>query len=115
MPCRDFRLFVHQHRPQFQIPRHRVTILTKCHFLVTDGGPSQEGVEDEDLRDYVNQSGLSRQAIFNQVAGSLERLGTDYIDLLQIHRCDLENVSAEVRLCPWVQKAGDDGRSRRRR
>jgi aryl-alcohol dehydrogenase-like predicted oxidoreductase len=36
----------------------------------------------KDTRDYVNQSGLSRQAIFNQVEGSLKRLDTDYIDLL---------------------------------
>jgi aryl-alcohol dehydrogenase-like predicted oxidoreductase len=53
----------------------------------------------KDTRDYVNQSGLSRQAIFNQVEGSLKRLDTDYIDLLQIHRGDLDNVSAEVRVC----------------
>jgi aryl-alcohol dehydrogenase-like predicted oxidoreductase len=32
--------------------------------------------------------GLSRAAIFNAVDGSLRRLGTNYIDLLQIHRYD---------------------------
>lgn len=32
--------------------------------------------------------GLSRKAIFNAVEGSLERLNTSYIDVLQIHRFD---------------------------
>jgi aryl-alcohol dehydrogenase-like predicted oxidoreductase len=35
-----------------------------------------------------NVTGLSRKAIFNQVNASLERLGTDYIDILYIHRWD---------------------------
>ncbi|WP_380174837.1 aldo/keto reductase [Kineococcus sp. DHX-1] len=34
------------------------------------------------------QSGLSRRAILEQVDASLERLGTDWIDLYQIHRFD---------------------------
>ena len=37
---------------------------------------------------YINQYGLSRQAIFNAVDASLARLETSYIDLLQIHRFD---------------------------
>jgi aryl-alcohol dehydrogenase-like predicted oxidoreductase len=42
-----------------------------------------------DLQIHVlNVSGLSRQAIFNSVNASLQRLGTDYIDLFQIHRFD---------------------------
>lgn len=40
------------------------------------------------MRDYVNQSGLSRAAIFNAVNASLERLQLTYVDLLQIHRFD---------------------------
>ena len=35
-----------------------------------------------------NQGGLSRKAILQEVDNSLRRLGTDYIDLYQIHRLD---------------------------
>jgi aryl-alcohol dehydrogenase-like predicted oxidoreductase len=49
----------------------------------------------KNTRDYVNQSGLSRQAIFNAVEASLQRLDTPYIDLLQIHRSGLNEVTAE--------------------
>ncbi|OCH84385.1 Aldo/keto reductase [Obba rivulosa] len=41
-----------------------------------------------DLRDCVNQSGLSRGAIFNAVDASLKHFETPYIDLLQIRRFD---------------------------
>jgi aryl-alcohol dehydrogenase-like predicted oxidoreductase len=35
-----------------------------------------------------NGSGLSRKAILNEIDNSLRRLGTDYLDLYQIHRFD---------------------------
>ncbi len=40
------------------------------------------------MRPGPNGRGLSRKAIFHEVDASLKRLGTDYIDLYQIHRWD---------------------------
>ena len=40
------------------------------------------------LTDAPNAGGLSRKAIFQAIDASLRRLGTDYVDLLQIHRWD---------------------------
>lgn len=53
--------------------RDRVIIATKV------GNPVGEG---------PNERGASRQRIMNGVEASLRRLGTDYIDLYQIHRFD---------------------------
>lgn len=39
-------------------------------------------------KDDPNSSGLSRKAIFREIDASLGRLGTDYVDLYQIHRWD---------------------------
>ncbi len=41
-----------------------------------------------DYGDKPNQSGLSRKAIMQCIDDSLRRLGTDYVDLYQIHRWD---------------------------
>jgi len=43
-----------------------------------------------------NTLGLSRKAIFQAVDDSLRRLGTDYIDLYQIHRWDYETPVEET-------------------
>ncbi|MBC2887474.1 aldo/keto reductase [Ochrobactrum sp. CM-21-5] len=54
--------------------REDVVIATKVHFPVGKGGP--------------NRQGLSRKALIAACEASLKRLGTDYIDLYQIHRWD---------------------------
>src|SRR3979490_9717 len=53
--------------------RDEVVIATKVFF------PMHEG---------PNGNGLSRKAIFTAIDASLRRLGTDYVDLYQIHRWD---------------------------
>ncbi|OAX32990.1 Aldo/keto reductase [Rhizopogon vinicolor AM-OR11-026] len=75
---------------KYNIPRHQIVIATKC-LLVVGHDPSIRarfvpGIDQ--LPEYVNQSGLSRAAIFNAVDASLARLQTSYIDLLHIHRFD---------------------------
>src|SRR5579863_2682765 len=40
------------------------------------------------MGDDPNQRGLSRKHIFHAIDDSLRRLGTDYVDLYQIHRFD---------------------------
>jgi aryl-alcohol dehydrogenase-like predicted oxidoreductase len=40
------------------------------------------------MRPGPNGAGLSRKAVFQEIDASLRRLGTDYVDLYQIHRWD---------------------------
>ncbi|KIW31507.1 uncharacterized protein PV07_03152 [Cladophialophora immunda] len=73
------------------IPRHKLVLLSKC-FGTVGEEPAVVHIKYPDQikksKDYVNQGGLSRAAIFNAVEASLERLGTSYLDVLQIHRFD---------------------------
>jgi len=48
------------------------------------------------LGDKPNQGGLSRKHIMHAIDASLRRLGTDYVDLYQIHRLDKETPLEET-------------------
>ena len=48
------------------------------------------------MRDDPNGKGLSRKAIMSEIDASLKRLGTDYVDLYQIHRWDDETPIEET-------------------
>ena len=54
-------------------PRHEVVLATKVFGRMRPG---------------PNGQGLSRAAILHEIDASLRRLGTDYVDLYQIHRAD---------------------------
>jgi len=55
------------------VPRHHISIATKCFFPMSE---------------HPNDRGLSRKHVVESVDGSLQRLGTDYLDLHQCHRFD---------------------------
>jgi aryl-alcohol dehydrogenase-like predicted oxidoreductase len=61
--------------------RDQVVVATKLYFPIGDG---------------PNDKGLSRKHIFDAIDGSLRRLGTDYVDLYQIHRWDAETPIEET-------------------
>ena len=63
------------------VPRDEVVIATKVFFP---------------MGDKPNQSGLSRKHIMAAIDASLRRLGTEYIDLYQIHRWDNETTIEET-------------------
>jgi aryl-alcohol dehydrogenase-like predicted oxidoreductase len=48
------------------------------------------------MRPDVNGRGLSRKAIMTEIDHSLRRLGTDYVDLYQIHRWDYDTPIEET-------------------
>jgi len=63
------------------VPREEVVIATKVYFP---------------MGEKPNQGGLSRKHIMAAIDASLRRLGTDYVDLYQIHRWDAETTIEET-------------------
>ena len=61
--------------------RERLVIATKVFYPMSDG---------------PDERGLSRKAILKAIDASLRRLGTDYVDLYQIHRFDPETPIEET-------------------
>ncbi|MFD1824791.1 MULTISPECIES: aldo/keto reductase family protein [Mumia] len=64
------------------VRRESLEIFTKVYWPTGPGGP--------------NDSGLSRKHIMESIDGSLRRLGTDYVDLYQAHRYDVETPLEET-------------------
>ncbi|KAI0041444.1 Aldo/keto reductase [Auriscalpium vulgare] len=82
---------------QLSLPREEIVIMTKLYFVVSRTAseiiyPPTSG----EKAGYVNQFGLSRKHIFDGVKRSLERLGVEYIDVLQCHRFDENTPIAET-------------------
>src|SRR5262245_20092818 len=62
--------------------RESLEIFTKVYWPTGPGGP--------------NDTGLSRKHVMESINGSLQRLGTDYVDLYQAHRHDTETPLEET-------------------
>ncbi|KAF0331873.1 aldo/keto reductase [Colletotrichum asianum] len=75
---------------EYDIPRHKLVLMTKAWSCVGEEQFHAYPILDElrQSKDYVNQFGLSRSAIFTAVEDSLRRLETDYVDVFWIHRFD---------------------------
>ena len=72
--------------------RERVVIATKVFWPMGDG---------------ANDRGLSRKHLMDAIDGSLRRLGTDYVDLYQIHRWDYSTpVEETLRALDDIVRAG---------
>ena len=77
---------------EFGPSREQVVVATKVFFPMGDD---------------PNQRGLSRKHILHAIDNSLRRLGTDYVDLYQIHRFDYETpVEETMRALDEVVRSG---------
>jgi len=68
------------------IPREEIVIATKAYFEIPRSAEEKQNYRSPSIT--VNRGGLSRKHLFEAVEASLQRLGTSYIDLYQIHRWD---------------------------
>jgi 1-deoxyxylulose-5-phosphate synthase len=74
------------------VPRDRLVIATKVY---------------NPMGDDPNQRGLARKHIHHSIDASLKRLGTDYVDLYQIHRFDYDTpIEETLRALEDVVRAG---------
>jgi voltage-dependent potassium channel beta subunit len=64
-----------------ELPRHTLVISSKLYWPMSDD---------------VNDRGLSRKHIFESVVKSLQRIGTDYLDIYYCHRYDAETPLEET-------------------
>ncbi len=76
----------------FAAPRDEVVVATKLRFGWGSG---------------PNRAGLSRKVVFSAIDASLQRLGMDHVDLLQIHRWDNDTpIEETMQALHEVVKAG---------
>ncbi|HYT75005.1 MAG TPA: aldo/keto reductase [Vicinamibacterales bacterium] len=72
--------------------REQVVVATKAYYPMSDD---------------PNDRGLSRKHLMSAIEGSLRRLGTDYVDLYQIHRWDAETpIEETLRALDDIVRAG---------
>ncbi|QQA41739.1 aldo/keto reductase [Pelagovum pacificum] len=64
-----------------KLPRNKLVLASKLYNPMSDD---------------PNDRGLSRKHVFESIDGTLKRLGTDYIDLWQLHRFDYETPLEET-------------------
>ena len=85
-------------RRRHQLLRHRQRLLRRHQRGDRRAGRSRDFADRDEIviatkvhgrmRQGPNGGGLSRKAIMTEIDASLRRLGTDYVDLYQIHRWD---------------------------
>ncbi|KDQ64777.1 hypothetical protein JAAARDRAFT_202062 [Jaapia argillacea MUCL 33604] len=94
---------------QYNLPREEIVVMTKVYFPVSTTDPSSQAYKHPNPTElgFVNQHGLSRKHIFDSIKKSLERLGLEYLDLLQCHRFDYNTpIEETMQALHDVVKAG---------